>query len=73
VVLRLLVRVAEARPALSRIDLPQQLLALKPVPSLPWFKRFNDHREEDAALYLLTFTGQGLQMVPPSASSEPAQ
>lgn len=73
VVLRLLVRVAESRQALNRTSLPQQLLALKAVPSLPWFKGFNDQREEEAALYLLTFTGQGIQMVPPASGAEPAQ
>jgi branched-chain amino acid transport system substrate-binding protein len=73
VVLRLLARVAESRQALNRTSLPQQLLALKAVPSLPWFKGFNSQREEEAALYLLTFTGQGIQMVSPASGSEPAQ
>lgn len=72
VVLRLLARVAESRQALSRTALPQQLLALKAVPSLPWFKGFNDQRQEEAALYLLTFAGGGIQMVP-AAGAEPAQ
>jgi branched-chain amino acid transport system substrate-binding protein len=73
VVIRLLARVAESHQALSRTSLPQQLLALKAVPSLPWFKGFNDQREEEAALYLLTFTGGGIQMVPPASGAEPAQ
>ena len=73
VVIRLLARVAESHQALSRTSLPQQLLALKAVPSLPWFKGFNDQREEEAALYLLTFTNGGIQMVPPASGAEPAQ
>jgi ABC-type branched-subunit amino acid transport system substrate-binding protein len=73
VVIRLLARVAESHQALSRTSLPQQLLALKAVPSLPWFKGFNDQRQEEAALYLLTFTVGGIQMVPPTSGGEPAQ
>ncbi|MFZ5449674.1 MAG: penicillin-binding protein activator [Thermodesulfobacteriota bacterium] len=71
VVLRLMAQLAESRQALSRTSLPQQLLSLKAVSDLPWFKGFNDQREEDAALYLLTFTGSGIQMVPSGAYAEP--
>jgi ABC-type branched-subunit amino acid transport system substrate-binding protein len=73
VVLSLVARLAESRQALSRNSLPQQLLALKSTPNLPWFKGFNAQREEDASLYLLTFTGGGIQMVPPASGAEPAQ
>ncbi|MHB9074171.1 MAG: penicillin-binding protein activator [Desulfobaccales bacterium] len=73
VVIRLLARVAESHQALSRTSLPQQLLALKAVPSLPWFKGFNDQRQEEAALYLLTFANGGIQVVPPASGGEPAQ
>jgi branched-chain amino acid transport system substrate-binding protein len=73
VVLRLLARLAEGRQALNRTSLPQQLLALKAAPSLPWFKGFTNQREEDSALYLLTFTSGGIQMVPPTSGAEPAQ
>jgi branched-chain amino acid transport system substrate-binding protein len=73
VVIRLLARLAESRQALSRTSLPQQLLALRAVPSLPWFKGFNDRREEEAALYLLTFAGGGIQIVPAASGTEPAQ
>jgi ABC-type branched-subunit amino acid transport system substrate-binding protein len=73
VVLRLLVRLAEGRQALDRASLPQQLLALKGSPSLPWFKGFTGQREEDPALYLLTFANGGIQMVPPTSGAEPAQ
>ncbi|MEJ2671352.1 MAG: penicillin-binding protein activator [Deltaproteobacteria bacterium] len=73
VVVRLLARLAEGHQALSRNSLPQQLLALKPVPSLPWFKGFNAQRVENSALYLLTFTGQGIRMVPPAPEAEVSQ
>jgi ABC-type branched-subunit amino acid transport system substrate-binding protein len=75
VVMSLMTRVAETSQALSRTALPQQLLTLKSVPDLPWFKGFNDQREEDTEVYLLTMTGGGIQMVPPappaSGGSEP--
>jgi len=73
VVLSLMARLAENRQALSRTSLPQQLLALKATPSLPWFKGFNAQREEDVALYLLTFTGGAIQMVAPASGGEPGQ
>ena len=73
VVLRLMARLAEHRQALSRTSLPQQLLALKPTPDLPWFKGFDDQREEIPEIYLLTYTGGGLQTVPPASGAEPAQ
>jgi hypothetical protein len=63
-------RLAESPQALSRQTLPQQLLALKRVPDLPWFQGFNAQREEDAAVYLLTITGGSLQMVPPASGGE---
>ena len=66
-------RVAESPQALSRTALPQQLLALKGVPGLPWFQRFNGQREEETSLYLLTITGGTVQMLPPPSGSEPRQ
>ena len=72
-VFRVMARLAESPQALSRTALPQQLLALKGVPGLPWFQRFNDQREEEASLYLLTITGGTVQMVPPPSGSEPRQ
>ncbi len=72
-VFRVMARLAESPQALSRTTLPQQLLALKGVPGLPWFQRFNDQREEEASLYLLTITGGTIQMVPPPSGSEPRQ
>ena len=72
-VFRVMARLAESPQALSRTTLPQQLLTLKGVPGLPWFQRFNDQREEEASLYLLTITGGTVQMVPPPSGSEPRQ
>jgi branched-chain amino acid transport system substrate-binding protein len=74
VAVRLMARLVKSHQALSRNALPQQLLNLKAVPSLPWFRGFNDQREEDAALYLLTISGSAVQMVPSSATGvEPRQ
>jgi ABC-type branched-subunit amino acid transport system substrate-binding protein len=71
VVLSLMARVAESRQALSRAALPQQLLMFKNVPDLPWFQGFNAQREVEAALYLLTLTSRGIQMVPAAAGGNP--
>jgi branched-chain amino acid transport system substrate-binding protein len=71
VVLSLMARVVESRQALSRAALPQQLLTLKNVLDLPWFQGFNAQREVDAALYLLTLTSRGIQMVPAAAGGNP--
>ena len=73
VTVRLMARLAEHRQALSRTSLPQQLLALKPVPSLPWFKGFNDQRQADLEIYLLSFSGGSIQRAPSAAGVEPAQ
>lgn len=74
VVLSLMARLAESHPGLSRTALPQQLLSLKRLPNLPWFKGFNSQREEEADVYLLTLTSGGIQMVPASpAGTEPGQ
>ncbi len=70
-VVRVMARVAESPQALSRIALSQQLLTLKSGPELPWFKRFNAQREEDASMYLLTITGGSIQMVPAASGGEP--
>jgi ABC-type branched-subunit amino acid transport system substrate-binding protein len=72
-VFRVIARVAESPKALSRMTLPGQLLNLKDVPGLPWFLKFNDQREEEAMLYLLTITGGAVRMVPPSSGGEPRQ
>jgi branched-chain amino acid transport system substrate-binding protein len=73
VVLRLMANLTAHRQALSRTSLPQQLLALKATPGLPWFKGFNDQRQEDQELYLLTYSGGAIQMLPPAAPAGPAQ
>ena len=68
---QVMARVAESPQALSRSGLPQQLLALKGVPGLPWFQRFNSQREEETGLYLLTITDGAVQMVTPTSGAEP--
>jgi branched-chain amino acid transport system substrate-binding protein len=73
VVVRLMAQIVETHQKRSRMALPQQLLTLKSVPGLPWFRGFNAQREEDAALYLLTVTSAGVQMVPSGSGSEPSQ
>lgn len=73
VAVRVMAQIVETHQKVSRMALPQQLLTLKSVPGLPWFQGFNNQREEDAALYLLTITSQGLQMVPSASGSEPSQ
>jgi branched-chain amino acid transport system substrate-binding protein len=72
-VFRVMARVAESPQALTRMALPQRLLTLKGVPGLPWFQRFNDQREEEPLLYLLTVTGGSVQMVPPASKGEARQ
>ena len=72
-VFRVMARVAESPQALSRMALPQRLLSLSGVPGLPWFRKFNAQREEEASLYLLTITGGSVQMVPLPSGSEPRQ
>ncbi len=72
-VFRVLARAAESPQALNRMALPQQLLTLKGVPGLPWFKRFNSQREEEASLYILTISGGAVQIVPAPVGGEPRQ
>jgi branched-chain amino acid transport system substrate-binding protein len=70
VVVRLMAQIVETHQKLSRIALPQQLLTLKSVPGLPWFRGFNDQRQEVAALYILSLTSEGVRIVPPPSASE---
>jgi ABC-type branched-subunit amino acid transport system substrate-binding protein len=60
---RLLVRLLTSGKPLSRAQIPGQLLALPPSKDLPWFKGFNQERQEEGALYLLTFSGGQVQML----------
>jgi branched-chain amino acid transport system substrate-binding protein len=69
VVLRLMTLLAESGQPLNRTSLPQQLMALKADPSLPWFKGFSPQREAEPALYLLTISGGGIQMAPSSPTA----
>jgi branched-chain amino acid transport system substrate-binding protein len=71
VVLRVMMRLAESKAPLSRTSLPQQLLTLKGVPDLPWFRGFNTEREEEGAIYLLTIRDGRIQMVSPGPEAAP--
>ena len=68
VVVRVMTRLAESQPSLSRAELPRLLLSLKGVPNLPWFRGFTAEREEDAAIYLLTIRDGSFQLVSSGAS-----
>lgn len=68
VAVRVMAQLAGSQPTLSRAELPRLLLSLRGVPDLPWFKGFNDQREEEAAIYLLTVKGGALQPVSSGAS-----
>jgi len=60
---QLLVRLAASGKPLARAQIPAQLLALRPFRELPWFQGFNQERQEEAALYLLTLRGGQVQML----------
>lgn len=62
VVVKLLAQLLEGDKAMIRSDLPRRLLALQEFPGLPWFKGFNDRREAESALYLLTIKDGRVQM-----------
>jgi branched-chain amino acid transport system substrate-binding protein len=72
-VFRVMARVAEPPQGLTRMALPQKLLTLNGVPGLPWFKKFNDQREEESSLYLLTIKGGSVQMASAASGSGPQQ
>jgi len=59
---RLLVRLAGSGKPLARAQVPQQLLALSSLPEVPWFQGFNQQRQEEGVMYLLTLTGGQVQM-----------
>ena len=64
VVVRVMTHLLEADKALTRVEVPRKLIALKEFPDLPWFKGFNDRREAEPALYLLTIKDGRVQMAP---------
>jgi ABC-type branched-subunit amino acid transport system substrate-binding protein len=62
--IRLMGQVAQSGPV-DRAGLPQKLMALRPIPEVPWFKGFNPQREAEAAIYLLTIKDNQVQMMAP--------
>jgi ABC-type branched-subunit amino acid transport system substrate-binding protein len=62
VVVKVMTQLLEADKSLTRTDLPRRLLGLKEFPNLPWFKGFNDRREAEPALYLLTIKDGRVQI-----------
>lgn len=64
VVVKVIAQLLETDKTLTRSDLPRRLLALKEFPGLPWFKGFNDRREAESVLYLLTIKDGRVQMAP---------
>ena len=69
---RLIAKVLEADPAITRAELPRKLQTLASIPDLPWFLGFTPDRQAELALYLLTIkNGQVQQAV--SAPGAPAR
>jgi len=62
-------RLARSGGPLSRANLAPKLQSLKAASDLPWFRGFNLQREEEAAIYLLTFQDGRVQMLAPPAAS----
>jgi ABC-type branched-subunit amino acid transport system substrate-binding protein len=62
-------RLARSGDPLSRANLAFKLQSLKAASDLPWFRGFNPQREEEAAIYLLTFQDGRVQMLAPPAAS----
>jgi len=62
-------RLARSGGPLSRANLAPKLQSLKAASDLPWFRGFNRQREEEAAIYLLTFQDGRVQMLAPPAAS----
>lgn len=54
IVVRLIIKVLEADPYVTRAELPRRLQALASIPELPWFLGFTPDRQAELALYLLT-------------------
>ncbi|MDI6852239.1 MAG: penicillin-binding protein activator [Deltaproteobacteria bacterium] len=61
VAVRLIIKVLESEPSLSRADFSRKLQSLAAVPELPWFLGFSPDRQADLALYLLTIKNGQVQ------------
>ncbi len=62
VTVKVLAQLLESAKSVSRQDLPRLLLGLREVPDLPWFKGFNQDREEESLFYILTIKEGRVQM-----------
>jgi ABC-type branched-subunit amino acid transport system substrate-binding protein len=71
-VVRLIAKVLESDPYLSRAELPRKLQSLASIPEIPWFLGFTPDRQAELALYLLTIRdGQVQQAVSAPAGQTP--
>ncbi len=53
-VVRLITKILETDPSVTRAELPRRLQSLASIPELPWFLGFTPDRQAELALYLLT-------------------
>lgn len=71
-VVRLITRVLETDPSITRAELPRRLQSLASIPQLPWFLGFSPDRQAELALYLLTIKdGRVQQAVSKPGESAP--
>jgi len=68
---RLLAQVLENQPRLSREQLPQQLKAVRSLPTLPWFQGFAPDRQAELNLYILTIKNGRVEMATSPAAGQP--
>ncbi len=68
---RLLAQVLENQPRLSREQLPPQLMAVRSLPTLPWFQGFAPDRRAELNLYILTIKNGRVEMATPPTASQP--
>jgi len=59
---RLLTLLMENQQRLSREELPQKLMAIRGLPTLPWFKGFAPDRQAELDLYILTIKNGRVEM-----------
>jgi branched-chain amino acid transport system substrate-binding protein len=61
-VVRLMARLWQTQSPASRDQVPRNLLDLRDIPDLPWFKGFAADRQADLALYILTIKDGRVEM-----------
>lgn len=66
---RLLAKVLETDPAITRAELPRRLQSLSGIPELPWFLGFGPDRQAELALYLLTMKDGKVQQAVPATGA----